>query len=394
MRRFDERQTLDHVAERGGLPPALLAKLVHAILSSHARAPLRHGAPVAESLRCYLQQNQEAFAESRELFPRERVEALTASSQTMLEERSTLFDAVEFDDAIATGDVLYDLAFLLMDLWERGLEVEANVVLNRYLWSSDEAQLRGLAALPLFLSIRAAIRAKVIAASLAHLSGEEREAKATEARRYFAASERFLEPHALRLVAVGGLSGSGKTTLAAAISPHLGGSPGAIHLRSDIERKMRAGVSETHRLPSDSYTEAASDAIYATLRRKAGIALAAGQSVVVDAVHARPAEREGIEATAAAAKALFLGIWLEAPVETLVERVKQRVDDASDATEQVVRQQVRCDLGRISWVCLNTAGNADQRKAEALRILQATTELPRGAVPGIIAPRGPGSAFS
>ena len=32
-----------------------------------------------------------------------------------------LFDAIEFDDALATIDVLYDLAFLLMDLGARGL---------------------------------------------------------------------------------------------------------------------------------------------------------------------------------------------------------------------------------------------------------------------------------
>ena len=32
-----------------------------------------------------------------------------------------VFDALEFDDRIATGDVYYDLAFLLMDLIDRGL---------------------------------------------------------------------------------------------------------------------------------------------------------------------------------------------------------------------------------------------------------------------------------
>ncbi len=273
MRRFDERRTLDHIAERGGLSPTLLAKLVRAILVSYARAPLRKGAPAAESLRRYLQQNKDAFGESAELFPKERVEALTARSEDMLKrhwelllergrtgyvrrchgdlhlrnivllgDEPTLFDAVEFDDAIATGDVLYDLSFLLMDLWERGLKSEANLVLNRYLWGSDEAQIPGLAALPLFLSVRAAIRAKVVAASLPHLSGKERETRAAEARQYFEAAEYFLEPQAPRVVAIGGLSGTGKTTLAAAIAPHLGRPPGAIHLRSDIERKLLAGV--------------------------------------------------------------------------------------------------------------------------------------------------------
>ena len=232
-----------------------------------------------------------------------------------------------------------------MDLWERNLRSEANLVLNRYLWGSGEEQIRGLAALPLFLSIRATIRAKVIAASLPHLDSDERTAATADALRYFAAAERFLEPHSPRLVAIGGLSGSGKTTLAAAIAPFVGRPPGAVHLRSDIERKLLAGIDDTDRLPADSYTQAASDAVYETLRRKAGLVLAASQSVIVDAVHERFGEREAIEATAASAGVPFSGIWLDAPVDVLVDRVRARTADASDATEQVVQLQARRDIG-------------------------------------------------
>jgi aminoglycoside phosphotransferase family enzyme/predicted kinase len=402
MRRFNEHLTLDHVAEAGGLTPSLLAELVKAILASHARAPLRAGEPAAQSLRRYLQQNRTAFRESPELFPSERVEALTKRSEDMLTqlwelllERGragfvrrchgdlhlrnlvllngvpTLFDAVEFDDAIATGDVLYDLAFLLMDLWERGLKSEANLVFNRYLWGSDNAQLRGLAALPHFLSIRATIRAKVIAASLPHLRGEQREAMAAEARQYFSAAEAFLEAIPPRLVAIGGFSGSGKTTLASNLAASIGRAPGAIHLRSDIERKVLAGVAETERLPEESYTQAASDAVYASLRRKAETVLAAGYSVVVDAVHARPAEREAIKAVAAAAGVPFAGLWLEAPLDLLLERVRARVGDASDATEAVVRHQIQHDVGPMDWARLSAAGDLGQHAAAALRALQS-----------------------
>jgi aminoglycoside phosphotransferase family enzyme/predicted kinase len=403
MRRFDERLTLDHVAEREGLPPALLARLVRAILASHARAPLRDGAPAAESLRSYLQQNLGAFSESPELFPKVQVEQLTARSKEMLagcwelllergragfvrrchgdlhlrnivllEGEPTLFDAVEFDDAIATGDVLYDLAFLLMDLWERGLKSEANLVLNRYLWGSGEEQLSGLAALPIFLSIRAAIRAKVIAASLPHLADDERQRMAQEAQRYFAAAKTFLEAQKPRLVAVGGLSGTGKTTLAAAIAPNLGRPPGAVHLRSDIERKVLAGVGEMDRLPEAAYTEAASGAVYSSLRKKAKRVLRAGYSVIVDAVHAGPAEREGIGRTAAEAGASFVGLWLDAPISELVERVRARAGDASDATEEVVRKQAAYDLGPVRWHRLDTAGELTDRIAAAMRLVRDT----------------------
>lgn len=405
MRRFDERQTLDLVAGREGLPPPLIAKLVRAILASHRRAPVAAGLGAAESLRRYLVQNSDAFAESPELFPERRAKALTVLAKSVLQEQwalllergdtgyirrchgdlhlrnivllngePALFDAIEFDDSIATGDVLYDLAFLLMDLWERGLETEANLVLNRYLWGGDEAHLDALALLPLFLSIRAAIRAKVTAASRAHLAGAEREAAAAQARRYFGAAEEFLKPCAPRLIAIGGLSGTGKTTLAATIAPAMGRSPGAVHLRSDIERKVLAGVAETDRLPASSYTQAASDAVYEALRRKAATALAAGQSVVVDAVHARPEERDAIAAVATTAGAPFAGLWLEAPLEALVDRVRGRVGDASDATEDVVRGQHRYDVGDITWSRLDTATGSRQIAAVARSIL--------GLVPG------------
>jgi uncharacterized protein len=151
----------------------------------------------------------------------------------LIEDRPVLFDAIEFDEAIATCDVLYDLAFLLMDLWTRGLRSHANLLFNRYLWICDdvERQLKGLSVLPLFLSLRAAIRAKV--SILQPGSGEDH---AKDARRHFEAACGLLAPRRLDLAVVGGLSGTGKSSLAAALSGSIGRAPGAVHLRSDIER--------------------------------------------------------------------------------------------------------------------------------------------------------------
>src|SRR5581483_5953331 len=122
--------------------------------------------------------------------------------------RPVLFDAIEFDEAIATVDTLYDLAFLLMDLdWHRQRPA-ANVVLNRYLWrGGDDLALKGLAALPLLLACRAGVRAMVTA----ERAGQERPPVARrdrdKARAYLAAALGYLEPAPPRLVAVGGLSG-------------------------------------------------------------------------------------------------------------------------------------------------------------------------------------------
>src|SRR5690606_18644394 len=153
-----------------------------------------------------------------------------------------------------------------------------------------DAHLDGLAALPLFLSVRAAIRAKALAAGLAHLDGAAARDARRRLRRYFAAASLFLRTTPPCLVAIGGLSGTGKTTLAARLAPRIGGPPGAVHLRSDVERKRLAGVGETHRLPPETYTRESASAVYARLNALAGRALAAGRSVVLDAVHAQPHE--------------------------------------------------------------------------------------------------------
>jgi aminoglycoside phosphotransferase family enzyme len=203
MRRFDENATLDRLADRQALSADLIAKLAFAILHSHERAPRRDGEAAAQALGRYLDQNEEAFAARPDLFEAERAKRLAADARAslkaardllvargaagyvrrchgdlhlrniaLIDGEPVLFDAVEFDDSIATGDVLYDLAFLLMDLEERGLRRAGNQILNRYLRESDEAQLAGLAALPIFLSIRSAIRAKVVAAGLVHLGAQ------------------------------------------------------------------------------------------------------------------------------------------------------------------------------------------------------------------------------
>ena len=399
MRRFDESRTLDRVAT-DGLGRDLLARLAAAVIASHERAPVRDGAAATDALARYVEENREAFAETPDLFPPDRAAALTRAAGdalsalrplllargeagfvrrchgdlhlrniVLLDGEPVLFDAIEFDDAIATGDVLYDLAFLLMDLWERDLRAEANLLLNRYLWGTDEAHLQGLAALPLFLSLRAAIRAKVTAAALPHLTGEARGKAAAEARRYFAFAETFLAPAPAFLLTVGGLSGTGKSTLAAALTPRLGRPPGAVHLRSDVERKRLFGVPETERLPADAYDPAVTREVYARLQRQATLAVSAGSAVVVDAVHARPDERAAIEAVARDAGCAFAGLWLEAPAAVLTKRVEARRGDASDAGAAVVAQQVGYDVGPVGWRRLDASIGTEALTGAALAAL-------------------------
>ena len=171
---------------------------------------------------------------------------------------------------VASGDVLYDLAFLLMDLVERKLEPAANVVLNRYLVETRRRDdLDALAALPFLMSMRAAIRAKVTAARAAVAPAADRAATEQSATTYFELARALIAPPPPRLVAVGGLSGTGKSLLARALAPDLLPHPGAVVLRSDIERKALFGVAETDRLPAEAYTPEITVRTYAVLTDKA-----------------------------------------------------------------------------------------------------------------------------
>jgi uncharacterized protein len=390
MRRFDERKTLDHMAERGEIDGRLADALGRAVAQAHAAAPVVADAGFADELAEFIAQNDAELRAAPELFAPAAVSALTATSRAALararpllaaRERNgrvarchgdlhlgnivlidgapVLFDAIEFDPRIATGDVLYDLAFLLMDLIERGLKAAANSVLNRYLLETRRVDdLDALAALPLFLSLRAAIRAKVTAARAASRASIEQ-----SARDYFALAQALLAPPAPQLIAVGGLSGTGKSLLARALAADLPPAPGAVWLRSDVERKALFGMAETERLPPAAYVRAVTAKVYDALTDKARRVLAAGHSAVVDAVFADPSERAAI--AQAAGNAAFHGLFLSAPLSTRVTRVGTRQADASDADAAIAREQERYDLGAMTWRQLDAAGTPAQTLAQA-----------------------------
>ena len=292
----------------------------------------------------------------------------------LLESGPTLFDAVEFNEEIACIDVLYDLAFLLMDLWRRELPRHANAVWNGYLMDTND--LEGIPLMPLFLSCRAAVRAKTSATAARLQSDAERvDALQQLARDYLTMAERLLHPPPARLVAIGGLSGSGKSTLAFALAPSLGSVPGAVVLRSDEIRKGLLGVSPLQRLGPEGYTAEMSNRVYGTLAERARTVIRAGHSVIVDAVYARPSDREAIQSISAGASVPFAGLWLDAPDATLIERTEQRRLDPSDADESVIRMQRAQDTGAIGWHRLDASLPADRVLQSAMAFLEQQTLL-------------------
>ncbi len=397
MTRFDEDKTLDHLAERGELDEALSAKLAVAVAAMHARAEPVEAGPWLAAVAGFISDDTAAFREHGELFPASAIDELERKSQiafaklrpllnargaaglirrghgdlhlgniAVLDGEPVAFDALEFDPVIAEGDVLYDLAFLLMDLIERGLPRAANAVLNGYFAASRrDEDCDGIVALPLFMSLRAAIRAKVTTARRDLAGAADKADLALSARRYFELALALLVPARPAIVCTGGLSGTGKSLLARALAPDIAPVPGALVFRSDIERKAFFGMAEHDRLPAEAYRPEVSETIYRSLIDKAARIARAGHSVIVDAVFARPEERAAIETAAAAAKADFRGLFLAADLRTRLDRVGSRGPDASDADAKVARMQNAFDIGKVTWTIVDASGSPEQTLAIA-----------------------------
>ena len=224
MARFDENRTLDHLTRE--IDDDLADALGRAVAAAHATAPVVDAEPWIKAIGSYIDEHVETFREHKKIFPAADAAALAAKSRAhyqrivpllrerggrglvrrihgdlhlgniaLIDGRPVLFDAIEFSDVIGSGDVLYDLAFLLMDLVERELPQAANIVFNRYLAETRrDTDLDALAALPFFLSMRAAIRAKVTAARMERAEAAERDKIATSARAYFDFALRAITP--------------------------------------------------------------------------------------------------------------------------------------------------------------------------------------------------------
>lgn len=393
MRRFPEENVLANVAERGELRLEAIEDLAIRLARFHRQRPpieIKDAAgpmgAVLESVRQSLLAGKERLRPGQaETFAAGAGRALEGCSKllneraldgwvrrchgdlhlgnvVLLDNRAIPFDAIEFDERIATIDVLYDLAFLVMDLLHHGLDAHANRALNRYLdYAGSGAHFAGLAAMAFFIALRAGVRAMVaLDRARAVQGGGTRPASPNQdAIRHLDLAERVLQPSRPRMIAIGGLSGSGKSTVAAAIASLIGPPPGAVIVRSDVVRKQLAGVDPTERLPEAHYTREHTRQVYRTMFERARTTLAAGRSVILDAVFAAPDERTSAEALAREEDCQFSGIWLDVSEAALIERVTARHGDASDAGPGVVRHQLTYDLGPISWAVLSSAGTPE-----------------------------------
>ncbi|HEX2528297.1 MAG TPA: AAA family ATPase [Geminicoccus sp.] len=392
MERFDRDDQLDRMADRGLLPVEVIEKLARNVARFHREAAVVADGGGFQGLAEVVEGNsadlmdlcphilertsvekldrfsQEHLRRHCDLLERRRAEGkvrhchgdLHLGNVVLLQGEPTPFDCLEFDAGLASVDVIYDLAFLIMDLLHRGLPGHAHRALQGWLEVSEDDE--AVALLPLCLATRAAVRAKI----------EGLQGHGEAARAYLALALRSFEERPAVLVALGGVSGTGKTSLARGLAPDLGPLPGAVILRSDVIRKRMHGIEPEQKLAQSAYSPEVSEQVFRRISERATGLLASGHAAIADAVYGEPDQRQAIETAAAQAGKRFLGLWLTAPREVLAGRIGRRRNDASDATTDVLdRQLAAINRDQITWKEIDASGDQEATLANAREALRS-----------------------
>ena len=394
MRRFSESETLLSHVSTGSADAALMRRVGAAAAAFHAGAPrvrdaetfrdrigedldqlrlVAAGAADATELktvvaaaRAFIERtNGELDGRSRDGLVREGHGDLRLE-HVLVGERIEFVDRVEFDPALRTGDVAYDLAFAVMELHDRGAGALADELVAGYRAAGgdggDHRLLCGLAA------CRALVRAKVAAL--------RRPARPGELDRLLALARRLFWPARCPLtVVVCGPAATGKTALAGALARR----SGLPHLSSDLVRKARAGAAPTERLTPSGYTDAASFAVYDELGRRAREQARAGHGSVVDATCRRASDRHAFDEAFGDVPGGFVVLRLAVPPAVANARARDRSADphrVSDAgPEQAALQAQRFDPLDGRWLAAATQLDAERPVPELTFDAEAAVDL-------------------
>lgn len=243
-----------------------------------------------------------------------------------------LFDRIEFNESFRFVDVMYDVAFTVMDLEVRGSKSLANAFVNTYLEQTGDWE--GLQVLPFYLSRQAYVRAKVTS-FLLDSDSEQTEEIMQIAADYYRLAWEYTKMRQGELILMSGLSGSGKTTIAQRLARRIG----AIQIRSDAVRKHLGRVPLSDRASNDLYTHRMSEKTYTRLIELGGMLASQGFSIILDAKFDRLAWRQKAIALAKAHQIPLSIVHCTAPLEILKERLRDRAQDISDATPNLLEQQ-------------------------------------------------------
>ena len=254
----------------------------------------------------------------------------------------TLFDCIEFSDQLRWIDTQAELAFLLMDLEDKGCDAWANQLLNTYLEYTGDYD--GLWLLPFYKVYRALVRAKVniLRCAQEDAAADERARALETYTHYTGLAQRYMQPLRPFLAITHGVSGSGKSTVASAVAA----ATGAIRIRSDVERKRLFGLQpdQDSRATAevDIYTREATAKTFDRLAHLSCQLLEMGQPVIVDATFLNLEQRRRFKQLAEITRVPFAIIDCIAAEDTLVARLGERArlpGSVSEAGLDVMRDQ-------------------------------------------------------
>lgn len=378
MARFDRARQLDVLLARDALPLAWMDELADCVADFHGRIAAAtlddaHGTPEAvlapmvenfHQLRGLITDTDRLVQLDRlEAWTRARYQALSATlderhrrgfvrechgdmhlgNMAHIDGHLLIFDGIEFSEALRWIDIISEVAFVTMDLMDRGAPSHAHRFLNAWLERSGDYP--GLTLLRFYQVYRAMVRAKVSGIRLGQAGISDAEHAQAEVRchGYLDLAERLTHPARPVLFINHGFSGSGKTTVSQPLVEQLG----LIRIRSDVERKRLAGMERRERdlsgVGSGIYSSEMGERTYTRLEELAGDVLGAGFSVIVDATFLRRAQRDRFASLARRMAVPFHVLDYQAPEDVLRARIRARQAadrDASDAGIEVLAHQL------------------------------------------------------
>jgi len=377
MKQFPQSGLLSTLAANNTLTPqiidalALLVSDMHAavaIADEHTKAGLPddihhwvmenfdHIRPALSEAR-QLQQLQQVeswcrreFADKQTVLERRRTDGfvrechgdLHLGNLTLIDGRITPFDGIEFNSQLRWIDVISEIAFLVMDIRDRGYPHQASHLLNAYLQHTGDYT--GLTVLRYYLVYRALVRAKVAVLRLPRMNSTLDEQNVWyEYRSYMELAAHYVRPPIPALIITHGVSGSGKSYYASRLAERTG----AIQIRSDIERKRLHGYAAAadtgSPVESGIYSAAASVRTYEQLAALAGTVIKAGYPVIIDATFLQFVWREHFRQLSFSLAVPFVLLAFEADRDTLCSRLHNRQsagDDPSEAGIDVLDAQL------------------------------------------------------
>ncbi len=252
------------------------------------------------------------------------------------DDKILLFDCIEFNEPFRFVDVMYDVAFTVMDLQARQRPDLGNAFLNTY--AEQTGDWEGLQVLPLYLSRQAYVRAKVTSFLLDD-PGIPEAAKveaAAIASSYYKLAWEYTKPRKGKLILMSGLSGAGKSTTARLLARKLD----AIHLRSDAVRKHLGNIPLAERGSKELYTPEMTQKTYDRLLQLGVMLANQGFTVILDAKYDRAALRTNAIDLADFQQLQLQIMHCTAPVEVLRDRLSARQGDIADATADLLESQI------------------------------------------------------